>query len=71
MKVFKCSEARRRLASLLGKAVSEVRIRRKDGKLFALRPEPRSGSPLDVEPMDLGVSAEEIVDFVRESRRTA
>ena len=71
MKVYTYSEARRRLAALLDQAAEEgqVMIRRRDGRLFVLRPERRSTSPLDVEGIDLGVTTAEIVDFVREGRR--
>ena len=71
MSMYTYSEARRRLASLLEEALSgsKVIIRRKDGRMFELRPAPISGSPLDVEIVDLDVTTDEIVKFVRESRR--
>jgi uncharacterized protein (DUF362 family) len=71
MKVYTYSEARQSLASLLEQAKREgaVRIRRRDGQTFVLKPETVSGSPLDVEGVDLGMTTEEIVAFVRESRR--
>lgn len=71
MLVYTYSKARQNLASLLDQAVSdgEVRILRKDGQVFIVRPEPRTDSPLDVEGVDLGLTADEIVQFVRESRR--
>lgn len=71
MKVYTYSEARQRFASLLEQARREgaVRIRRRDGQIFVLKPERPSGSPLDVEGLDLGLSREEIVGFVREGRR--
>jgi antitoxin Phd len=73
MKVYTYSEARQRLAALLERARREgsVRIRRKDGRVFVLRPEAVSGSPLDVPGIDLGLTREEIVDFVRAGRRKA
>jgi len=46
-----------------------VGIRRKDGRMFVIRPEPSNGSPLDIKGMDLGVTTDEIVGFIRESRR--
>jgi len=72
MIVYTYSEARQKLATLLDQAVKEgeVRIRRKDGQTFVIRPEARTGSPLDVEGMDLGITADEIVEFIREGRRT-
>jgi PHD/YefM family antitoxin component YafN of YafNO toxin-antitoxin module len=71
MIVYTYSEARQKLASLLDKAAQEgeVRIKRKDGRIFVIRPEPRADSPLDVEGIDLGLSAPEILAFIREGRR--
>jgi hypothetical protein len=71
MIVYTYSEARQKLASVLDKAIEEgeVRIKRKDGRVFVIRPEPKMGSPLDVEGIDLGVTTAEIVEFIRESRR--
>lgn len=70
MKVFTYSEARQKLASLLDLAASEgeVRIKRKDGTEYVLRPVQRLRSPLDVVPVDFGVSAADIVAAVREGR---
>jgi hypothetical protein len=70
MKVYTYSEARRRFAAILDEARSEgsVLIRRRDGQEFVLRPAEGAGSPLDVEPLDLGWSREEIVAAVREGR---
>ena len=65
------SEARQNLASLLDRALtdSEVYIKRKDGRMFVLKPVEIKTSPLDVEGVDLGVSTEEIIDFIAEARR--
>lgn len=73
MKEYTYSEARQRLAALLERArrEGEVRIRRKDGQLFLLRPARPAGSPLDVPGLDLNLSRAEIVALVRESRRPA
>ena len=46
----------------------EVKIRRKDGQVFVIRPESKTGSALDVEGIDLGVTSAEIVEIIRESR---
>jgi antitoxin Phd len=53
----------------LGKAVQggEVMIRRKDGQFFVVKPKSKSGSPLDVEGIDLGVTSADIVAYIRES----
>jgi len=71
MVVYTYSEARQNLASLLEQAVKEgeVRIKRKDGKTFVIRPEPKADSPLDVEGIDLGITIPEIVQFIHEGRR--
>lgn len=72
MNVYTYSEARQNLASLLDMALQEgqVMIKRKDGQVFVLRPQDETESPLDVQGIDMGVSAEEIVQFIREGRRT-
>ena len=70
MKVYTYSEARQNLASLLEAAQREgaVRIRRRDGQAFVLKPESSDASPLDVEGVDLGVTTDEIVSIIREGR---
>lgn len=70
MKVYTYSEARRRLATLLDEASQdgEVRIKRRDGDEYVVRPVRPTGSPLEVESMGLGWSREEIVAAVREGR---
>ncbi|CAN5384768.1 hypothetical protein BH23GEM4_BH23GEM4_09770 [soil metagenome] len=72
MKVYTYSEARQGLASLLEQARKEgaVRIRRRDGQTFLLQPEKASGSPLDIEGVDLDMTTDEIIEFVREGRRS-
>lgn len=65
------SEARQKLASLLEQAAKEgeVRIRRKDGQIFVIRPQPRRESPLDVDGIDLGITTAEILAFIEEGRK--
>lgn len=72
MNVYTYSEARQNLSSLLDQAAreGEVRIKRKDGRVFVLKLETSRDSPLDVEGLDLGLTAQEIVQLVREGRRT-
>ncbi len=69
--VYTYSEARQNLASLLEKAIreGEVRVRSKDGQTFVITPEAVSGSPLDVEGVDLNLSREDIVAFIHEGRK--
>jgi len=71
MKVYTYSEARQRFASVLEEAGREgaVRIQRKDGKVFVLRPERSKASPLDVPGLNLRLSRKEIVEFVRAGRK--
>ena len=68
--VFTYSEARQKLATVLeqSRTEGEVRIKRKDGQEFVIRPAEKPESPLDVEGIDLEISAEEIVGFVRQVR---
>lgn len=71
MKVYTYSEARQKLASLLDQAAreGEVRIRRKDGQVFVLKPQPTNRSPLDVEGIDLDITTQEILEFIEEGRK--
>jgi PHD/YefM family antitoxin component YafN of YafNO toxin-antitoxin module len=70
MNVYTFSEARQNLASVLDEAQRKgaVRIKRRDGSEFEIAPVRSQASPLDVEGVDLGLSAEEIVSALRETR---
>jgi antitoxin Phd len=70
MTVYTRSEAERQLTTVLDRArrEGEVRIQGEVGQEFILKPVSRSGSPLDVRGVDVGLTAEQIVDAVRESR---
>lgn len=72
MKEFTYSEARQQLAALLERARRDgaVRIRRRDGQVFVLKPDSRDGSPLDVPSLNLGLTRSEIVSAVHEGRRS-
>ena len=37
--------------------------------MFVMRLEPSKGSPLDIKGMNLGITTDEIVGFMRERRR--
>jgi len=65
------SEARQNLASVLDNATrdGEARGKRRDGRVFVIKTLAGRESPLDVEGVDLKLSREEIVRFVREGRR--
>lgn len=71
MKTYRFSEARQNLAALLDEAAStgEVRISRRDGRSFVIRPAKTKRSPLDVPGIDTDLSGEEIVKTIRDSRR--
>lgn len=71
MKTYKFSEARQNLAALLDEATStgEVRISRRDGRSFVIRPARTKRSPLDVPGIGGDLSGEEIVKTIRDSRR--
>jgi hypothetical protein len=71
VKEFTALEARQRLAAVLDSAVADgaVRIRRKDGQAFVLRPEQSVHSPLDVPAVEVGLGRDDILDAIREGRR--
>jgi predicted transcriptional regulator len=70
MKVYTYSEARRWLARVLDEAREggEVRIKRRDGAEFSLRPVVGGVSPLDVPGVETGLSRQELLDAIREGR---
>ncbi len=71
MKVYSISEARQSLSTLLEEAAKTglVRIRRRGGQTFIIKPEQTGKSLLDIEGVDLGLSKEEIISFIQEGRR--
>ncbi len=64
------SETQENLSVLLERAreQGEVHIKRADGEVFVLKPAKKKRSAFDVAGIDLGISTEEIVEFVREGR---
>ena len=70
MKTYTYTEARQQLAGLLDEASreGEVRIRRRDGRLFVVQPMRSKRSPLDVPAVATDVTLAEILDFIREGR---
>jgi antitoxin Phd len=70
MNVYTFSEARQKLAAVLEEAQRKgpVRIKRRDGSEFEVALVRSRKSPLDVEGIDLELSAEEIVSALRETR---
>ena len=71
MMVRTYSEARQNFAALLDRAAQEgeVRVKRKDGRVFLIRPALREDSPLNVKGIDLGLTASEIPQFIQGGRR--
>lgn len=71
MKVVTFSEARQKFAAVLDCAQNEgeVRVTRRDGRVFTIRPVKPVLSPLAVKGIDLKLSEKEILDFIKESRR--
>ena len=71
MNAYTYFESRQSLASILDEAYREgaVGVRRKGGRMFVMRLEPSKGSPRDIKGMNLGVTTDEIVGFIRERRR--
>ena len=72
MNTYTFTEARQKLAALLEQAArnGEVRIKRRDGQVFVIRPQKRQGSPLDVEGIQLDLTRDEILQSIAESRRS-
>lgn len=72
MRVYTYTEARQNLASLLDRVArdGEVRVKRRDGQVFVIRPEISKKSPLEVDGIDLGISTQEIIGFVAEGRKS-
>jgi antitoxin Phd len=70
MQIYTYSEARQNLSSVLDKAEStgKIIIRRKDGRTFALIPEPDRNSPLDIPSIKTNISTKELVEIVRKGR---
>jgi hypothetical protein len=64
-------ETQQSLSVLLEQArqEGEIRIRREDGQTFVLKPENARQSALDVKGVGLGISTDEIIEFIREGRK--
>jgi hypothetical protein len=71
VKEYTYSEARQSFSSVLDRAKREgaVRIRRRDGQVFVLKPESSTKSPLDVSGLKLNLGRDEIVELIRAGRR--
>jgi len=72
MTTFTYSQARQHFSSVLELATKEgeVKIIRRDGKTYQLRPETKvTTSPLDIKGIKLHLTADEIVKTIREQRK--
>jgi hypothetical protein len=70
MQIYTYSEARQKLAFVLEQAENsgKVLIKRKDGRTFALIPEKKIQSPLDVPSIKAKITTQGIVDIIRKGR---
>jgi len=70
MKTYTYSEARQRFASVLAEArrSGEVRVRRRDGQLFVIKPAKQERSPLNVQGVTAGLTAGESLEWLKEAR---
>ena len=72
MKVYSCSEARRKFAAILDTAQKEgVIITRRDGRRYKIVPlnTPEEGkSPLSIKHLKTNITTEEILSVIREGR---
>jgi antitoxin Phd len=70
MTTYTYSKARQIFSNVLDQSrkKGEIYIKRKDGSLFIIKPLLNSGSPLDVSGINMNISKEEIVEYLREIR---
>tara|TARA_B100000315_G_scaffold235627_1_gene250727 strand:- start:2823 stop:3038 length:216 start_codon:yes stop_codon:yes gene_type:complete len=71
MKVYTYSQARQNLSELLKIAKKEeVLIRQRDGAIFSVVPKQLSKSPFDVTGVKTKATTKNILDAIRESRKS-
>lgn len=70
MKIYTYSDARQKFSAVLESAQKEgkVMVRRRDGRLFSIRPESVNDSPLDVPGIQSKVTTPEILETLRKER---
>lgn len=70
MKEYSFTEARQHFASILDEAKKEgvVCVKKRDGESFYIKPATPRKSPLDIQGVNLDMSATEIVEMVKEGR---
>ena len=71
MITYTYTEARQKPASVLEQAAKygEVRIKRRDGQVFVIKPQKRKGSPLAVDGLKIKLSRGEILESIKEGTR--
>ena len=71
MTVVTYSQARQNFANLLDLASKEgeVRVKRRGGQVYTIRPDKRMNSPLNIRGIRLNLTASDIVRTIREIRR--
>ena len=73
MNIYTYTKARQNLATLLDQAAQDgqVRIRRRDGQIFVVKPETpkRRGSPLKIKGLKVKMPLEEILSSIDEGRK--
>jgi len=70
MAIYTYSNANQNIDLLLEEVVKEgeARIKSKDGQIFVIRPGLKIDSPLNIEGINLGISTNEIIQSIHESR---
>ncbi len=70
MREYSFTEARQHFAAILEEAKKEgvVCIKKRDGEAFFIKPATSKKSPLDIKGVNLGLSASDIVEAIREGR---
>ncbi len=72
MEAYTYSNARQNLSEILDKALKQgqIKITRRDGSSFIIRPETKKKSPLDIKGISVkGLMMVDILDSVKESRK--
>lgn len=71
MREYSFTEARQNFASILEQAKKEggVCVKKRDGEAFVIKVMKTKRSPLDVAGVELGATAAEIVETIREGRQ--
>ena len=72
MKTYKSSEVQQNFSSILNLALTqEIIVREKNGRRFRIMPvkEPKNKSPFEVSGINTDISTNEMINFLKESRR--